>query len=269
MTVIHKTAIVEQGAEIGADVSIGPFSYVAGNVKIGNKCSIAPHVTLHEYTSIGENCQIHSGAVIGDLPQDIGFKGEISFVKIGSNCVIREGVTIHRGSKENTITEIGNDCFLMAFSHFAHNVKIGNGVIAANGVLLAGHVEIGDRVFLSGNSMVHQFVKIGRLVMLGGAGAVSKDVPPFCTVRPVSFNTVVGLNVVGMRRAGINAQDRQDIRRAFKILYHSGLNITQAVEKLKATFPSGPASEFASFIEQSKRGLCGCKSKHQNTEEDD
>lgn len=257
---IHKTAVIDENAELGRDVTVGPFAYIAGKVKIGDGCVIGPHVSVLDYTSIDRNCMIHSGAVIGDLPQDTGFKGVESYVNVGADCVIREGVTIHRGSKEGTVTEIGHNCFLMAFSHFAHNVKLGNNVIVANGALLAGYVEVGDKAFISGNVGIHQFVRIGKLVMLGGGAGLSKDVPPFCTVRPISFNTVVGLNVVGMRRAGISPEDRTEIKRAYKTLYHSGLNVTQAVRELKSLFHSEVALEFIDFIERSKRGLCGCQS---------
>lgn len=253
---IHQSAVVEEGAELGADVAVGPFSYIESGVTIGSGCVIGPHVTILRHTSLGSGTEVHAGAVLGDLPQDVGFENKDSFVRIGSNCIIREGVTVHRGTKEGTSTEIGDGCFLMAFSHFAHNVKLGSGVIVANGALLGGYVQVGEKVFISGNSVIHQFVKIGRVAMLGGGSGVSKDVPPFCTIQPLAPNTVLGLNVVGLRRAGMSPDERKDIKRAFKILYQSGLNVTQATEKIRATFDSGSALEFCEFIEASDRGIC-------------
>jgi UDP-N-acetylglucosamine acyltransferase len=254
---IHATAIIEPGAEIGTDVTVGPYSIIENGAKIGDGCVIGPHVTVMQYTTLGPNCNVHAGAVLGDLPQDLGFGGGESFVKIGTKCVIREGVTIHRATKPGTTTEIGDSCFLMALSHFAHNVKLGNNVIVANSAFLGGYVEVGDRVFISGGVGIHQFVKVGRLAMIGGNGGISKDVPPFCTTKPVELNVVGGMNVVGMRRAGITPQERAQIKEVFKLLYRSGLNTKQAVEKIKAAFTTGPAMEFCSFIEQSKRGICG------------
>jgi UDP-N-acetylglucosamine acyltransferase len=264
---IHKTAIVEPGAEIGKDVTIGPFSYIENGTIIQDGCVIGPHVSILRYTTLGTKCHVHAGAVLGDLPQDLGFGDGESYVKIGSSCTIREGVTIHRGSKPGTTTEIGDNCFLMAFSHFAHNVKLGNNVIVANGAMLGGYVDVGDRAFISGNVGVHQFVHVGRLAMVGGNSGLSKDLPPFCTVRPVTFNFVAGMNVIGMRRAGITPEDRAQIKKAFKMLYCSGLNVKQALEKMKSDFTSGPAQEFWQFVEQSKRGVCAMKNEDEETEE--
>jgi len=253
---IHETAVVEKGAEVGSDVSIGPFSYVQSGATIGAGCSIGPHVTILSHTSVGDGTEVHSGAVLGDMPQDTGFENTDTFVKIGAKCIIREGVTVHRGTKEGTSTEIGDGCFLMAFSHFAHNVKLAPGVIVANGALLGGYVEVGEKVFISGNCVVHQFVKIGRVAMLGGACGVSKDVPPFCTVLPLHANEIVGLNVVGLRRAGLSPEERKQIKGAFRILYQSGLNVAQATGKIRDTFNSGPALEFCDFVESADRGIC-------------
>ena len=253
---IHKTAIIEPGAEIGSNVTIGPYSVVEGDTKIVDECVIGPHVSVMRYTTLGEKCKVHAGAVLGDLPQDLSFGGGETFVKIGSGCVIREGVTVHRGTKPGTSTEIGNGCFLMALSHFAHNVKLGNNVIVANAAFLGGYVEVAEKVFISGGVGIHQFVKIGRLAMLGGNSGISKDVPPFCTIRSITLNVVGGMNLVGMKRAGIVPADRAQIKEAFKLVYRSGLNTSQAVEKMKASYTSGPALEFCNFIEQSKRGIC-------------
>jgi UDP-N-acetylglucosamine acyltransferase len=194
--------------------------------------------------------------VLGDWPQDLGFKNEISFVKIGRNCVIREGVTIHRGTKAGTTTVVGDSCFLMANCHLGHNVQLGHHVIVVNGVLLGGYVEVGDGAFIGGNALVHQFTRVGRLVMLGGGSGSNKDVPPFCMTHGVMLNTISGLNLVGLRRAGLGPDERLQIKHAFDLLYRSGLNVSQAVAALKKEFTTGPASEWAPFIESSKRGIC-------------
>ena len=255
-TMIHETAVVDDDAVIGQNVRIGPFAHIEAGTTIGDGCVIGPHVVVKRFTSLGSECQVHAGAVLGDIPQDTGFENGESFVRIGPKCLIREGVTVHRGTKTGTATEIGEGCFLMAFSHCAHNVRLGRQVIMANGALLGGYVEVGDRAFISGHCMVHQFVKIGRVAMLGGGCGASKDVPPFFTLRPMVLNTVAGLNVVGMRRAGLSPDERKEIKEAFKILYRSGLNVSEARDRIRKALTSAPALEIAEFIERSSRGIC-------------
>jgi UDP-N-acetylglucosamine acyltransferase len=256
---IHPTAVVDPGSVIGDHVTIGPFAFVDRDTQIGEDCVIGPHSTILRHTSLGRGCRVHAGAVLGDLPQDLSFQDDLSYVKIGMNCVLREGVTIHRGTKKGTSTVVGNDCFLMANSHLGHNVQLGNDVIVANGALLAGYVEVGERAFISGNVVIHQFVRIGRLSMLSGSSAVGKDVPPFCMTVAVSRNRVGGVNIIGLRRAGIGLDDRQAIRNAFKILYHSGLNVSQALDRIKKEFTQPAVQEFCAFIEASKRGICAMR----------
>ena len=258
---IHPTAIVHPSAELGTNVEVGPFSYVEKDVVIDNDTVIAPRVSVLRYTTIGRKCSIHSGAILGDTPQDLAFEDAVSYVMIGANCTIREGVTIHRGSKPDTYTTIGDNCYLMAFSHFAHNVTLGNGAIVANGALCAGYSTIGEQAFLSGNCGIHQFTRVGRLAMVGALSTLTKDLPPFCTSAPASFCSVLGLNVVGMRRAGMDSALRKDVKRTFDILYRSGLNTTQAIEEIRKTFDSGPALEISSFIESSERGICSLNSR--------
>jgi len=253
---IHTTAVVEDGAELGEGVSVGPFAYIQEGAAVGAGCTIGPHASILKYTTLGEECEVHAGAVLGDIPQDISFTECESFVRIGKRCRIREGVTVQRGTKPGSSTTIGDDCFLMAFSHFAHNMRVGNGVVVCNAVLFAGHVEIDDRVFVSGGSLVHQFVKIGRLAMLSGAAMVGKDVPPFCMLQHAKLNTIVGLNTIGLRRAGYSVEERAQIKQAFDLLFRSGLNVTQAVERIRAELPAGPAHEFCAFVDRSTRGIC-------------
>lgn len=254
---IHATAVVEDGARIADDAVIGPFAYVAGTADIGAGCRLGPHVVVLDHVSVGENCRIHTGAVLGDSPQDTAFDESCrSYVRIGANCLIREHVTIHRGTEPESVTEIGPNCFLMGLSHYAHNVCLGRGVIVVNGALLAGYATVGAGAFISGNCMVHQFVRIGRHAMLSGGSAVSKDVPPFCTTHGVSSNLVSGLNVVGMRRAGLTLEARRRVKEVFRILYQSDLNVSQATAKLKDTVEAGPARDLVDFVASSKRGIC-------------
>jgi len=258
-TSVHPRAVVEDGAVLGDGVQVGPFSYIAAGAVIGAGSQIGPHVTIFGCVSLGGGCQIHAGAVLGDLPQDLGFKGDASYVRIGDGCVLREGVTIHRGTKPDTTTVIGNRCMFMANSHAAHNVQTGDDVILANGALLGGYARVGARVFISGNALVHQFVQIGDAAMLGGGCAVSKDVPPYCTVRPQSANRVLGLNIVGMRRAGIGAAERAAIKRVFKTIYLSGMGVSDALAVLQnEDFTGTPAAAaFVTFVDASERGICG------------
>jgi UDP-N-acetylglucosamine acyltransferase len=253
---IHPTAIIEEGAALGTNVSVGPFAVIQRDTRIEDGCVIGPHAVIYRHTSLGPGCQVHAHAVLGDVPQDLAFKENVSYVRIGARCTLREGVTIHRGTKPETATVVGDDCFLMANSHLGHNVQLGNGVIMANGVLLAGYVTVGDRAFLSGNVVVHQFGRIGRLAMVSGGAALSKDVPPFCTVPSVSRNRIVGMNVVGMRRAQMGPADRKAVKAAFQILFRSGLNTSAAVARIQAEFASGPGRELGDFVAASKRGIC-------------
>lgn len=256
MNSIHKTAVVSETARLGNNVKIGAMAFIDDNVELGDNVEIGPSAVVLRYTTVGRDSKIHSHAVVGDTPQDMAFENKESFTHIGERCVIREGVTIHRGTKPGTATEIGSDCYLMCNSHCAHNVKLGNNVILVNGSLLAGYVEVGDRAFISGNCLIHQFVRIGKLAMLSGSSGVSKDVPPFCTTKGVAANTVAGLNVVGMRRAGIKPDERLRIKQCYRLLYRSGLNTRDAVAKMKEMELSPLMSEFCLFVEESKRGVC-------------
>ncbi len=253
---IHPTAVVSPQAELGAEVTVGPLAVVEAGAVIGDRCVIGPHAAILRHTTLGAGCRVHAHAVLGDLPQDKAFDGRESYVRIGGACVLREGVTVHRGTKPGTATEIGAGCFLMANSHVGHNSRLGDRVILANGVLLGGYAEIGAGAFLSGNCMVHQFVRVGRLAMLGGGSGVSKDVPPFCTVASLHLNQVAGLNIVGLRRAGMPPADRLALKRAFRMLYLSDMNFSQAAAAIRGECPAGPAGELADFVEASKRGIC-------------
>ena len=253
---IHPTAIVSPGAQLGTGVEIGPFAFIASTARIGDGCVLGPHAVVLEHTTLGARCKVHSGAVLGDLPQDLSFKDEPSFVSIGEDCVFREGVTVHRGTKPGTTTRIGNRVFMMANSHAAHNTEVGDQVIMANGALLAGYVVVGERSFLGGGCAVHQFCHIGRLGMVGGGHILTKDLPPFCITPSSGCSLVTGLNVVGLRRAGYTAEQRAQIKLAFTTIYRSGLNTTQARERLLTETGNPFAAEFAEFLSHAKRGLC-------------
>lgn len=256
MADIHATAVIDPGVELGADVSVGPFTYIACGARIGDGCRIGPGVTIHGFARIGRGVRIHAGAVIADEPQDLGFENADSFVEIGDACWIREHVTIHRGSKAGSVTVVGPGCMLMAGAHLAHNVQLGEKVMLVSGVLLAGYVQVGDRAIMSGNSGAHQFTRIGRLALVSANTVVTQDVPPFCVTPHVTSNRVIGLNVIGMRRAGMSADERREVRRVFKAYYREGLSGRTAVSELERRFPSGPAHDFVEFIKGTRRGVC-------------
>jgi len=194
--------------------------------------------------------------VLGDLPQDQAYTGADSRVRIGDCCVIRECVTIHRGTKEGTVTEVGDGCLLMACSHVGHNAQLGRRVTLANGALLAGYSEIGDQAFISGNCLVHQFTRIGRLAMMAGGSATQMDIPPFCSTRVLSANTVASLNVVGLRRAGMSSLDRKALKRAFDLLYRTGLSVPAALSAIERQATSSAELELCAFVRTSQRGIC-------------
>lgn len=253
---IHPTALVEPGAQLGANVQIGPYAVVASTVRLGDGCVLAPHAVVLGHTTLGARCTVHSGAVIGDLPQDLSFGGEPSYVVIGDDCTFRENVTVHRGTKPGTTTRLGNHVFMMANSHVAHNGEVGDHVVFANTAAIGGYVTVGERCFLGGNTGVHQFCHIGRLAMVGSGALVSKDLPPFCTAVSSKNSYVGGLNVVGLRRAGFTAAQRAQVKQAFHVVYRSGLNAAQARERLRAEIDNPFAAEFADFLGHAKRGIC-------------
>ena len=253
---IHSTAIVEPGAQIGAHVSIGPFSIIGSQGVLGEKTTVQSHVVIEGEVAIGNRNFIGHGTTIGTPPQDVAFAPEgKTRVEIGNDNVIREYCTIHRGSADGSATTIGHENFLMAGAHVGHNCIIGNKVVVANNCLLAGYVRVDDGAFLGGGSTFHQFMHIGRLVMVQGSSAFGKDLPPF--VLAAERNCVVGVNVLGLRRAGFSVQDRNEIKTAFKLLYESGLNVAQALERAASIKFGAVAREFFDFVANAKtRGVC-------------
>jgi len=264
---IHETAVVYPGARIGREVEIGPYSVIGENVFVGDGTKIGAHVVLDGWTTIGRDCQLHHGACVGGAPQDLKFKGEKTFVYIGDNTIIREFVTINRATGEGEETRVGANCLIMATAHIAHNCQIGNNVIIANGSGIAGHVVIEDRAIISGLSGVHQFVKIGRNAMIGGASKVVQDVPPFVIAdgRPAR---VCGLNSVGIARAGLSEDVRRNLKKAYRMLYRSGMKLSEAITMMEQDLDSNEAVEhLLRFLRNVDRGICRSRRDEEITEQ--
>ena len=259
MTVIHPSAVGNAAAQIGEGVRIGPGVCIEGPARIGAGCVLEAHVALVGAVTLGADCRVGHGSVIGGWPQDSSFDPATeSGVEIGERTVIREHCTIHRGTKPGSITRVGAGCLLMAGAHLGHNSQVGERVIIANHVLLGGCVEIGDDAFIGGGSVFHQFTRVGRGAMIQGLSAFSKDVPPFAL--GAERNTVFGLNVVGLRRSGFTAAERAEIKAAFKLIYGSSLNVSQALEAARGQAWGKAATEVFDFAAVAKkRGLCGFK----------
>lgn len=265
---IHPTAIIGKNTQLGDGNDIGPGCVIEDGAVIGSRNRLWMHNYIGPGTTLGDDNQIHIGVVIGHVPQDLSFTGAASFTRLGHRNTIREYVTIHRGAKEATSTEIGDDNFLMANAHLAHNCIIGNNVILANLATLAGHCVVEDQAFVSGMVVLHQFVRIGRCALVSGLSAVNKDVPPFMLAggRPA---VIQGLNVVGLRRSGIAAPVREEIKRAYKALYREGLNVPHAIEAIESSCQSAEAKGLIAFVKQAKRGICAGLGSAESEEEGD
>jgi UDP-N-acetylglucosamine acyltransferase len=255
---ISSKASVSKNAVIGKNVKIGDYTVIDDNVKIGDGTTIGPNVYITGWTDIGKNCQIHSGAVIGDIPQDYGFKNEKSFVIIGDNNIIREFVTIHRGTQPNSQTIIGNNNMFMAYSHIAHNCVVEDNVVLVNHVSLAGYVTVMKNAFVSAVTQIHQFCRIGKYVMIGAISKVTKDIPHYMLAQGADLAEIRGLNSVGLRRANFSIEQRELIKKAYVILYKSNLNVSQALQKIKEEkelIENDLIKDLITFIETSKRGI--------------
>ena len=252
---IHKTSIIHPSAKIHQDVEIGPFCIIDENVTIGKGCHVYPYVHIMKNSIIGKNNVIHQGAIIGGLPQDLKFNGENTKVVIGDNNIIREHVTINRGTKLAGKTIVGNNCLLMAYVHIAHDCIVDDKIILANGVQLAGHVEIGYHVTIGGITGIHQFCKVGEHSFVGACRVILHDVPPFilATGEPLQYS---GINTVGLRRRKFSLNTRNKIKNAYKILYSSNCNVSQAVKEIKTTIDnSKEIKSILDFIKKSDRGI--------------
>lgn len=251
---IHATAVIGASAQLGDGNDIGPGCVIEDGAVLGSRNRLWMNVYVGPGTTLGDDNQVHMGAVLGHLPQDLAFAGGPSGTTIGHRNTIREYVTIHRGTKPESTTVVGDDNFLMANAHVAHNCRVGHHVTLVNLATLAGYCEVQDGAILSGMVVVHQFTRIGRLAMISGLSAVNKDVPPYtlCGGRPA---VIQGLNVVGLRRAGFTPAVREDIKQAYKLLYRSGLNVSQAVEAIQQACKSPEAVQMLEFVKHSKRGV--------------
>jgi UDP-N-acetylglucosamine acyltransferase len=253
--VIHPTAIVHPSANIARGVDIGPYCLVGECVSIGKGTVLQAHVVINGWTSLGEDCVIYPFATIGAASQDRKYAGERAYTKIGSRTVLREYVSVQRATGEDQVTAVGDDCLLLAYVHIAHNCVLGNHVTMSNLAQLAGHVEVADYVTIGGQAGVHQFTRIGRYAMVGGASKITKDVPPFFLIEGNPAEPY-GLNSVGLRRAGFSVEERNEIKKFYKILYNPKLNVSQAVEEMKAEASSEPGRELVAFLEApSQRGI--------------
>jgi len=252
---IHPNAIVSPKAKLAGGVSVGPFSIISDNVSIGADTRIGAHCVIEGNTTIGKGCEIFTGAVIGSRPQDLKFKGEKVFLEIGNNNIIREYCTLNPGTQDGGKTFIGDNNLLMAYSHIAHDCRVGNGCVLANNSTLAGHVTIEDKAVIGGISAIHQFVRIGMLSIVGGCSKVVQDIPPYstCDGHPAR---VYGLNLVGLRRKGISHDSIKQIDQAFRIFFNSGLSVKHALQRVeKELEKTEEITYLVNFVKSSERGL--------------
>ena len=258
---IHPTALIDAKAQLAADVEIGPYSIIGAHVVVGKQSRIGSYVVLEGDVEMGEHNVIGHGAIIGTAPQDLSFSFQTrSGVRIGNNNIIREHCTIHRGTAEGSMTTIGSKNFLMVGAHVGHNCTIGSNVIIANNCLLGGYVEVQDNAFLGGGCVFHQFIRVGRLAITQGGSAFSVDIPPF--VMAALLNYAIGLNVVGLKRAGLAREERDELKAAFKLIYTSGLNTSQALARAAERDWDAAAREFFDFIAGAKkRGICAYRGR--------
>ncbi len=264
---IHSTAIIHPKAKLDPTVRVGPYAVIDENVEIGPGCVIGPGVYLTGVTKIGSHNQFHAGCVIGDAPQDLKYGGEPTGLRIGEHNVFREHVTVHRSTKSGEETIVGSHNYLMQHSHVAHNCVVGDDVILAGGALLAGHAVVQDRAFLSGNCLVHQFTRVGMQAMMQGGSAISKDLPPFTVA--LRQNEMCGLNVVGLRRAGIGPEERLELKRLYHALFRSGRNLGAAIAGARAGITGAPARILLDFVASARRGVCSDAGAGGNPEAND
>lgn len=248
-------AYIHPGAKLAKNVVVEPFSVISNDVEIGEGTWIGSNVTIMEGARIGKNCKIHPGTVISGDPQDLKYRGEKTLTFIGDNTVIRECVTVNKGTSALGYTKIGNNCLIMATAHIAHDCILGDNVIIVNGVGLAGHIEVGNHAFIGGMSAVHQFTKIGEYAFIAGASQVRKDVPPFVKAAraPLSY---VGVNSIGLRRKGFSTEKIYEIQSLYRILFQKNKNVTQALSIIEAEFNATPErDQIIQFIQGSARGI--------------
>ena len=257
MNQIHPSAVIDPSTTLGDNVSIGPYAVIGENCVVGDGTSIGAHVVIEEHTHIGRDCTIRSGAVLGGLPQDLKFKGERSYVRIGDRNMIREFVTIHRATGAEAATSVGDDNLIMAYVHIGHNCVIGSRTMISSYAGLSGHISVEDGVVIGGMVGVHQFVRVGKLAMLGGYSKVVQDVPPYMLAdgRPAD---ILELNVRGLRRSGLPAESRAKVKNAYKLLYRSNLNLSQALEAIEEEIePEEAITYLVEFMKNISNGSFG------------
>jgi UDP-N-acetylglucosamine acyltransferase len=254
-TRIHPSAIVDASAVLGARVEVGPFAIIGPRCEVGDDCVIGARATVEQNVRLGRRVRIGSGAIVGGDPQDLKYRGEETWVEIGDDTTLREYVTVNRGTAHSITTTVGRHCFLMSYSHIAHDCHVGDHVIISNGTQLAGHVTIEDRATISGLCAIHQFTRVGRHAFIGGCSRVVQDVPPF--VRAVGNPVkLFGLNSVGLQRAGFDPALVAELKRAYRYCFRSDLNLSQGVERARAEIADvADVRHFLNFIEASQRGV--------------
>jgi UDP-N-acetylglucosamine acyltransferase len=253
---IHPTAIIDPKAELDTNIEIGPYTIIKGNTFIGSETMIGSHVVIEPFVHIRPECQIFQYAAIGAVPQSVKFKGEETYVKVGRGTIIREFVTIHRGTEfGGGVTEVGEENFVMAYSHIAHDCKTGRKVMLSNNATLGGHITIGDYSTIGGLVAIHQFVRIGDYAFVGGKSAVVKDVPPY-VIAAGDRATLYGLNSVGLRRHGFSQKTLSLLKKTYRIVFRIGLTLNESIERLRAEVEQVPeVINFIDFIKSSQRGL--------------
>jgi len=252
---ISPLASIHPDAQIGKGVEIGPFVTIDRDVVIGDGCVIDSNATICRYTRLGKNCHVFPSAVIGAVPQDLKFRGEETWAIIGDNCVLREFVTIHRGTASKGKTVVGNNNLIMAYCHVAHDCILHNNIIMSNCTQLAGEVEIDDFAIIGGGTLVHQFSRIGGHVMVQGGSKINKDIPPYAIIArdPIAF---CGINSVGLNRRNFTSEQIHTIQEVYRLLYNSGLNTTQALDQIEKTIPATPERDMiVNFVRSSTRGI--------------
>ncbi len=264
---IHPTAIIDPRAKIDSTAQIGPFCVIEGEVEIGPGCRLMQGVFVTGWTTVGANCEIHPHAILGHTPQDIKYHGERSYCRIGKDCIIRENVSIHRGTIPDSETLVGEGCFLLGGSHVGHNCRVGNKVTLINNVLLAGHVVVEDRVTIGGGTAVHQFVRIGELAMVAGLGRISMDIPPFALTDPEG--RIAGLNRIGLRRNEYGREELFALREAYRTMYGRRTDFHEAMQQLATQAVTPATRKLLQFLESpTRRGHAG-RSKRRGAREPD
>ena len=257
MNKIHPLATVSPNAKLGDNVEIGPYAYIEDDVEIGDGCVIHPHAIIYKYVKMGNNCEVFPGAVVGAIPQDLKFDGEVTYVEIGNYVTIRECATINRGTKASGkgVTKVGDHTLIMSYVHIAHDCVVGNNCILVSYTGIAGETVVEDWAIIGGDSKAHQFSRIGAHAMVGGMSRINKDIPPYvlCGREPICY---CGVNMVGLRRRGFSSEQIRNIKDIYDTIYYQGLNVSDGCAKVEAGFPQSEERDtILKFIRESKRGI--------------